>query len=165
MRHKDRAPVLAEKNRAAPPVRDFDFAQLGVQIVNPPLDRFEQIFRVASRYVDLREIARVVRVDETCAEDHASVAQAAAPQVRQIHRVKRIPTGEADGFEPLLTDGLGENRERELRLGTTGKSGEFESQGIGGEEDFPGRTLRAACVNNDRSDSMNNRARLPFDLW
>ena len=56
MGHEDRTPVLAEKNRAAPPVRDFDFAQLGVQIVNPPLDRFEQIFRTACRDVNPREI-------------------------------------------------------------------------------------------------------------
>jgi hypothetical protein len=118
--------------------------------------------------VNLPEIARVVRIHEASAEDDASVVTAAPPEVRQIDCVKRIPAGKTNRFESLLFHRLGENRERELRLGTTGKSCEFESQGIGGEEDFPGRALRAACVNNSMtdsmSDSMNDGALLPFDL-
>ena len=160
MRHKDRTPVLAEKNRAAPSVRNLDFAQLGMQIVNPPLDRLEQISRLASGYVDVREIERIVRVHEASAEDHASVAATAAPQVRQIDRVEGIASRKADGFEPLFIHGLSENRERKLRLGAPGKRCESESQCVRGEKDFPGGASCAACVNH----GMNDRAALPFDL-
>lgn len=164
MRHEDRAPVPAEKNGAAPPVRDLDFAQLGMQIVNPPFDRLEEISRVACRDVNLPEIARIVRIHQTSAKHDASVAATTAPQVRQIDRVEGISAGKADGFEPLFIHWLGENCERKLRLGAPREGCEFERQSIGGEKDFPGRASRAACVKNGTSDSTNARALLPLDL-
>src|SRR5271169_800283 len=102
MRHENRAPVLAEKNRAAPPVSDSDFAKRRMKAVNPALDGLEHTLCLSPGYIDMGEIARIVRVDEPGAEDHASIAPTAAPEVGQVDRVERISAGKPDGFELLF---------------------------------------------------------------
>jgi hypothetical protein len=64
MRHKDGAPVLAEQNRAAPPVRNPDFAKRRMKFVNPPLDGLEQISCTSFGDIDVFQIAGIVRVHE-----------------------------------------------------------------------------------------------------
>src|ERR1700746_1774238 len=102
MGHKDGAPILAEKNRAAPSVRDRDFTKRRMKVMNPPLDGLELILGLSFGNIDVFQIAGVVRVHEPGAADHASVPAAAAPQIWQINRVEGVPTGKADSFEPLF---------------------------------------------------------------
>jgi hypothetical protein len=121
VRHEDRTPVPTEQDRTAPPVRDSDFAERRMKVMNAVLDGLEEIICLPLGYIDLCEIARVVRVDEPGAEYHASVAPTPAPEVWQIDCVEGVPAGKSDGFEPLFIDGLGQDGERELGFGAARK--------------------------------------------
>ena len=72
-------------------------------------------------------------VEEACAENDAAVGADAAPEVRQIDRVKGISAGEADGFELGFCEGLGCDGESEFGFGAALERGEIQREGVGGE--------------------------------